>query len=118
MRMPCVRFTVGHLMLAVAVFSFSLHLGLSYRRSGDYMRVARFYARAGEGAVVRARNVESGEALLDGYTSAEKRRVVDQARKFAVHAARMEVKYERAALLPWLLVVPDQPAPWSASLGL
>ena len=105
------RLTIRRMMLAVAVFTVAMNLGLSYRRSGDYRRQARFFARASESAVFRARNVESGAARLDGYTAEQKRKVVDQARRFVEYASRLKSKYERAAYLPWLPVEPDPPPP-------
>ena len=111
MKLPRAKFTVGRLMLAVAFFSVGLHVGLSYRRSGEYGRAARFHARAAEMAVIRARDVGSGEANLHGYTDEEKLRVVDQARRFAAYSGRMKTKFEWAALFPWLPVAPDPPTP-------
>jgi hypothetical protein len=98
-------------MLVVAVFSISLRVGLSYRRSVDYWRQALFYAHARESALVRARAVESGAAHLGGYTAEEKRRLVDQARRFADDSSRLRSKYERAAFLPFLSVEPDPSLP-------
>ncbi len=105
------RLTIRRMMLAVAVFTVAMNLGLSYRFSGDYRRQARFFARAGEIAAFRARNVESGAARLDGYTDEQKRKVVDQARRFVEYASRLKSKYERAAYVPWLPVEPDPPPP-------
>ncbi len=105
------RLTIRRMMLVVAVFTVAMNLGLSYRRSGDYRRQARFYADAGERAVFRARNVESGAARLDGYTDEQKQKVVDQARRFVDYASRLKSKYERAAYVPWLPVEPDPPLP-------
>jgi hypothetical protein len=104
------RFTIRRMMLAIAVFTIALYVGLSYRRSGDYRRQTRFWADAEDVALVRARNVESGAARLDGYTAEEKQKAVDQARRFAVYSSRLKSKYERAVFLPWLPVEPD-PAP-------
>ena len=42
------RLTIRRMMLVVAVFSISLRVGLSYRRSVDYWRQALFYACARE----------------------------------------------------------------------
>jgi len=105
------RLTIRRMMLAVAVFAIALQVGLSYHRSGDYLRQAQVYARVGAAALVRARNVESGAAHLEGYTVEEKQRVVDQARRFAVYSSRLKAKYERAVYLPWLPVEPDPPPP-------
>ncbi len=44
------RLTIWKMMLAVAVFTIALYVGLSYRRSGDYRRQAQFYAHVGERA--------------------------------------------------------------------
>jgi hypothetical protein len=104
------RFTIRKMMFAIGVFTIALYIGLSYRRSWDYRRQAQFYVHAREVALVRARNVESGAAHLDGYTAEQKQKAVDQARRFAVYASRMKWKYERAVFLPWLPVEPD-PAP-------
>jgi hypothetical protein len=104
------RFTIGRMMLAIAVFAVALYVGLTYRLSGDYRRQARFYYQAREVALVRARNVESGAARLDGYTAEERQRALDEARRFAIYSCQMRAKYERAVLLPWLPVEPD-PAP-------
>jgi hypothetical protein len=94
------KFTIRKMMLAIAVFAIALCVGLSYRRSGNYRRQAQFYAHAGEVAFVRARNVESGAAHLEGYSAEEKRKVVDEARRFAAYASRLKSKYERATFLP------------------
>ena len=100
MRRTHVRLTVRNLMILVAVFALSLQFGLAYRRSwDDYRRLAQFYAHTGGVARFRARNVASGD--LRGYTAEEKRKVVEQARKFASHSARMKAKYEWMALVPW-----------------
>ena len=111
MRRPHVRFTVRNLVVVVAVFALSLEVGLAYRRSADYQRQAQFYAYTGGVALFTARNVESGATHLQGYTAAEKWKVVDQARRYASHAARLKAKYERAALVPWLPLTPDPPYP-------
>jgi hypothetical protein len=105
------RLTVRRMMLAVAVFTVALHVGLSYRRSADYQREALFYTRAGEAALERAHAVESGAARLRGYTAEEVQRVADQARRFADYASRQKAKYERAAYLPFFPVKPDPPPP-------
>jgi hypothetical protein len=105
------RLTVSRMMLAIAIFAIALNVGLSYRRSGDYRLQAQFYAWKGEAALNRAKYVESGAALLDGYTAEEKRRMVDQARRFAAYSSRMKSKYERAVYFPWLPVEPDPPPP-------
>ena len=110
MRLPRMRFTIQRMMLATAVFTIALDIGLSYRRSGNYRRQAQFYAHAGKVALVRARNVESGAARMDGYTAEERRKALDQARRFAIYSSQMRAKYEQAVLLPWLPVEPD-PAP-------
>lgn len=104
------RFTIRRMMLATAFFTLALYVGLSYRRSGDYVRQAQFYAHAREVALARARNVESGAGRLDSESAEEKQKAVDQARRFADHFSRMKSRYERAAFLPWLPVERD-PAP-------
>jgi hypothetical protein len=111
MRPTGSRFTIRRMLLAVAVFAVALHLGLSYRLAGEYRRRALFYTRAGETALFRAQNVESGEAHLDGYTAEEKRNVVDQARRFVVYADQLKAKYERAVYIPWLPIESDPPPP-------
>ncbi len=105
------RFTIRRMVLAVAAFAIALHVGLSYRLSGYYRRQARFFARAGEAALVRARNIDSGAARLDGYTAEEKQNTADQAKRFAAYCSRLKSKYERAVFLPWLPVEPDPPPP-------
>jgi hypothetical protein len=107
MRLPRVRLTVRQLMIAVAVFAFSLEVGRAYRRSGDYRMQAWLYQERERVALRRARDVESGRIHLDGYTAQEKQRFVAQSRRFAAHAARMRAKYEWATYLPWLSVAPD-----------
>jgi hypothetical protein len=104
------RFTIRRMMLAIAVFTIALYVGLSYRRSAGYWRQARFWAHAKEVALVRARNVESGFARLDNAALEEKRRALGQATQFAAYSSRLESKYEQAAFLPWLPVERD-PAP-------
>jgi hypothetical protein len=101
------RYSIQRMMLAIAVFAIALYVGLSYRLSVDYRRRARFYARVGASALVRARNVQSGAARLDGYTAEQKQRMVDHARRLAEYSSRLKSKYERAVLLPWLPVEPD-----------
>ena len=104
------RFTVGRMMLAIAVFAVALHVGLSYRLSWDYWRHSQFYSHARKVALVRARNVESGAARLDGYTAEQKQKAVEQARRLAIYSSQMKAKYDRAVFIPWLPVEPD-PAP-------
>ena len=105
------RLTICKMMLAVAVFTIALYVGLSYRRSGDYRRQAQFYAHVGERALFRARNVESGWPPWNGYTAEQKQKEVDQGRQFAAYSSRLRSKYERAVYLPWLPVVRDPPLP-------
>jgi hypothetical protein len=105
------RFTIRRMIVAIAAFAIALHVGLSYRRSGDYRRQARFFARAAEVALVRARNVEAGAARLDGYATEDKQKTVEQARRFADYCSRLKSKYERAVFLPWLPVESDPPPP-------
>jgi hypothetical protein len=104
------RFTIRRMMLAIAVFTIALYVGLSYRRSPDYWRQAQFWAHAKEVALVRARNVESGFARLDYVGVDEKRKALGQATQFAEYSSRLKSKYQRAAFLPWLPVERD-PAP-------
>jgi hypothetical protein len=111
MRPPRVRFTVRRMMIAVAVFAFSLEVGRAYRRSGDYWEQARLYERLERVALHRARDAEWGRIHLDGYTAQEKQRVVAQSRKLAAYSARMRAKYEWATYLPWLPIAPD-PSPF------
>jgi hypothetical protein len=106
-----VRFTIRRMMLVIGVFTIALYVGLSYRRSWDYRRQAQFYAHAREVALVRARNIESGAAHLDGYTAEQKQKALDQARQLAVYSSRLKWKYERAVFLPWLPVEPDRAPP-------
>jgi hypothetical protein len=108
---PLMKFTIRRMMLAIAVFTIALYVGLSYRQSGVYRRQAQFYAHAGDVALVRARNVESGWARLDGYTAEERQKAVVQARRFAAYAARMKSKYDRATFLPWVPIATDPPLP-------
>jgi hypothetical protein len=105
------RFTIRRMMLAIAVFALTLYIGLSYRQSGEYRRQAQFYSKAQKAALVRARNVESGAAILHGYTLEEKKRTVDYARRSAVIFSRLRAKYERAVLLPWFPLEGDEPLP-------
>ena len=104
------RFTIRRMMLAIAIFTVALYVGLSYRQSAEYWRQAQFWARAQGVALIRARNVESGFARLDDDTAEGKRKALDQARIFAEYSSRLKAKYKRAAFLPWLTVEPD-PAP-------
>ncbi len=118
MRRTHVRLTVRNLMIMVAVFALSLEVGLAYRRSWDYYRrQAQFYAYTGGVALFRARNVASGETHLEGYTAEEKQKVVDQARRFASHSARMKARNEWMALVPWPLVSRAPTAPRVSATG-
>ena len=104
------------MMLAVAVFTIALYVGLSYRRSGDYRRQAQFYAHAREVALVRARNVESGAARLDGFT-AEENRGWDQGYNFGSReaaAARWKAAYAAGVNL----IATDQFEDLAASINL
>jgi hypothetical protein len=105
------RFTIQRMILAIAVFAIALHVGLSYRRSGDYQRQAQFWTRATGAALTRAHNVESGLARLDGDSDEQKQTTAEQARRFAVYCSRLKSKYERAALFPWLHLEVDPPPP-------
>ena len=111
MSLPRVRFTIRRMMLLIAVFTIALYIGLSYRNSGDYWRLAQFYAHAREAALVRARNIQSGAARLDGYTVEQKQRAADQSTQFAAYFSRLKSKYNRAAFLPWLPVASDTAPP-------
>jgi hypothetical protein len=104
MRKP--SFTIRRLMASIALVAVSLHVGLSYRHSAEYLEMAEFYQKSGKIAEVRARNSESGAAIMNGYSQAEKRAVAPEARRFAAHAARMRIRYLWAAWLPWLPVAP------------
>jgi hypothetical protein len=104
------QISIRRLMIAIAVFTMALDIGLSYRLSPSYRRQAAFFARTGQIALVRAGNVESGWLRLEGYSDAQKKKAADQARQFADWCTRMKWKYHRASLLPWLPLARD-PAP-------
>jgi hypothetical protein len=106
------RLKIRAMMLAVAVFAITLHVGsTSYRRLVECRRQARFHASAENAAIFRARNIDSGAAKLHGYTADEKQRAADHARRFAAYSSRMKSKYERAVYLPFLPVEPDPTPP-------
>lgn len=110
MRRPPLRLTVRTMMLAIGVFAVALYLGLlAQRRSADYRHQARFWDHAYRVAVVRARCIESGDLFAD-RTAEDKQREVDQAKRFAAHAFRLQKQYQRAVFLPLLPLEPD-PAP-------
>ncbi|MGO9469634.1 MAG: hypothetical protein ACLQIB_38225 [Isosphaeraceae bacterium] len=111
MRTKRPRLTIRRMMLAIAVFTIALHVGLVYRRSPDHFRQARFWAHKRQVALVRARNVESGAARLNDASVAGKRNELETARRFAEYSSRMRSKYERAVFLPWLPVEADPDPP-------
>jgi hypothetical protein len=103
------RLTIRILMISVAAFALSLKLGLAYSRSSAYWRESRFHARAGQRALYYAGLVESGAAHLESDTPEARHRAAEQSRKLAAHWAKMQAKYVRAALLPWLPDAPEVP---------
>jgi hypothetical protein len=109
MRIP--RFTVGRLMMVVAILAVGLWFGLTWKRSADYRRLAEFYAHQEGVANVRAGNVEKGLTTLPGYSDDERRRFVASGHRVAAHFASLKRKYHRAARIPWLPIPADPPAP-------
>ena len=109
MRTP--SFTMRRLMAFIALVAVGIHIGLSYRHSAESLEMAEFYRRSGDIAAVRARNSESGAAVMSGYSAEEKQAVVREARRFVAHAARMRSRYLWAAWFPWLPIAPVEPGP-------
>jgi hypothetical protein len=81
MKIPHPRFTVRRLMVAVAIVA--LPIGL-WGRSMAFARIAREHA---------AREKDFADARASSYHW------------------NLAVKYERAAMYPWLPVAPDPPEP-------
>jgi hypothetical protein len=108
MRLPRVRFTVGRMMIAVAIVAMVTGMYDLARRSSIYESKARRYAD---------REVLSRD-LMVSFANPDRPEVVELCRQeYAANLVRAEYerslkrKYLQAARRPWLPVAPDPPEP-------
>jgi hypothetical protein len=93
--------TVGTMMICVAAFSVSLHVGMAYRHSAELWRQSRFHAEMERRAILSIQPVENGLALMQGHTFEERQRVLTNFKRLAGYHARMKAAYRSAVFLPW-----------------
>jgi hypothetical protein len=104
MRRPRVRFTVRHLMAAVAVAALLLAARGTWRRYQSYRYQAATYAEM-ERLVSALRPADSRISVVyDPGTPQELRFTPEQ-------VSRLRRKYERAAARPWIPVEPEPGPP-------
>jgi hypothetical protein len=123
MRMPCVRFTMRRMMIAVAVVGMGLGIE-GYRRrlvsvSVRHRQVAMAYRLDAQMYKIEAMAAElerTTQVGFIGFTSDNPSGPNEDdgiARRFrlAAHYQELALKYRRAAGYPWLPVEPDAPEP-------
>jgi hypothetical protein len=112
MRRPRFRFTVRGMMVAVAIAAVIMGAATLMVRRRGYLALAEKYTVEERLYVVSARGAErdrdkrGSEAVVRTWAQRAVR-LAGEARE----AARLRMKYERAARYPWLPVAPDPPEP-------
>lgn len=114
MRRPRIRFSVGWLMLAVAIAAVATlyaSRSLRYQRLArlQHTKVAFFEVGAIEAdACCRVADHRGPHSCLDGDFCEE---CAEERRNYARNHTALAIQYERAALYPWLVVKPASPKP-------
>jgi hypothetical protein len=129
MRIPRVCFNIRLLMIVVAVVGVFLtaarlvYLWRHYQslaamhasKEVNYVRQAQGYERKQDWCARQATIANLQSASFRGSTwerlATSSGATAQDLRRLAAHESRLEGKYERAALHPWLLVEPDPPEP-------
>jgi hypothetical protein len=103
MRLPRFRFTIGRLMVAVAILALALtiYVGIERRRAW-LQRLAQYHWEK-----VAANSVVQADADRTIYRASASLRN----RQLAHYHVNLANKYANAARYPWLPVSPDPPEP-------
>ncbi len=114
MRLPRVRFTVRHLMFAVAVVAAALASDRWSRQSAEYRSQAEYHeSRLSILALVRETGGYPYCSLgISGIPLRYNSETAPLHAKCVSYHTRMLRKYQRAAFFPWLGVNPDPPPPY------